>query len=124
MSFTIAAIVAILYSVVLRYVVANHKEAKERWKAEIEEERKLNEAIKRYHKGQLAVLISEKAAAMELLIEEVLANTATDLYRTVAKKEPVLKERRKAAMEVVPKYVVALAASRRLRGAAGEATRP
>lgn len=124
MNFTLAAIVAILYSAVLRYVISKHKEAKIRWEATVEQERKLTVAINKYHRGEVARITSEKAAAIELLIEEVLANTATDLYKTVAKKAPVLKERRAAAVEVVPKYVTALAASRRLRAPIGEATRP
>lgn len=123
MSFTLAAIVAILYSTVLRYMAGNHKEAKKNWEEELNKERIILENVKQAHREALAKLVSEKAVATELLIEELTSLRRTELHKKVFDGIPSV-EWHEAAVRVVPSLLVAYAASNRLRRSARDATRP
>lgn len=119
MSFTIAAIVAILYAIVIRYMVANHKEQKKYWEEELNKERIILENVKQAHREAMVKLISEKAVATELLIEELTSLQRTQLFKRVLEHVP-RNGWREEAVRTVPKVVVAYAASRRLHGNHGD----
>lgn len=113
MSFTIAAIVAILYSIVIRYLVTNHKKQKKNWEEELNKERIILENVKKAHREEMIKLVSEKATATELLIEELAALQRTQLFKRVLEHVP-RNCWHDEAVRTVPKVVVAYAASRRL----------
>lgn len=123
MSFTIAAIVAVLNAIVIRYMVANHKEQKKNWEEELNKERIILENVKKAHREAMAKLVSEKAVATELLIEELTSLRRTELHKKVFDGIPSV-EWHDAAVRVVPSLLAAYAASNRLRRSAGDATRP